>query len=64
VIITVDGKGNVIVANIDPSRSKVAGEGFQELSKLAKKAAFTTKFSERSDSAEQVGSMLFIFKLK
>lgn len=62
--ITVDAKGNVTSANVDPTQSKVAGEGFQQLSELAKRAAFATKFSVATDAKKQVGSIVIVFKLK
>ena len=62
--ITVDSKGNVTAATVDPQKSKVAGEGFQQLSELAKKAAFATKFSVVDDAKKQVGSIVITFKLK
>jgi outer membrane biosynthesis protein TonB len=62
--ITVDAKGNVTAATVDPVKSKVAGEGFQQLAELAKRAAFATKFSVVEDTKKQVGSIVITFTLK
>lgn len=62
--ITVDNAGNVVTANADPIKSKVSGEGFSQLAKLAEKAAKATKFSTATDAKKQVGSVVITFKLK
>ncbi len=62
--ITVDNAGNVVSAIADPIKSKVSGEGFNQLAKLAEKAAKATKFSTASDAKKQVGSVVITFKLK
>jgi hypothetical protein len=62
--ITVDNAGNVVSAIADPIKSKVSGEGFNQLAKLAEKAAKATKFSTAADAKKQVGSVVITFKLK
>ncbi|MBM3427176.1 MAG: hypothetical protein FJX95_00170 [Bacteroidetes bacterium] len=64
VAITVDNQGNVISANADPIKSKVSGDGFNQLKGLAEKAAKAAKFSIDPDAKKQVGSILITFKLK
>jgi outer membrane biosynthesis protein TonB len=64
VSITVDNQGNVLSAIADPIKSKVSGDGFNQLKGLAEKAAKAAKFSIDPEAKKQVGSILITFKLK